>query len=122
MSRILIIDDDDQVRGFLRHLFTREGYEVDEAADGAEGLKHFRAAPSDVVITDIIMPEREGIEVITELRRQSPKTRIIAISGGGRIGPESYLPLAREFGAARTFAKPLDKNELLAAVRELLEA
>lgn len=120
MARVLVIDDDPQVRGFLRNLLSREGYEVDEAGDGSEGLKHFRATPSDIVITDIIMPEREGIETITELRRLSPGISIIAISGGGRIGPESYLPLAREMGAARTFAKPLDKNELLAAVRELL--
>lgn len=103
-------------------MFEREGFDVDEAADGNEGLKHFRAEPSDIVITDIIMPDREGIEVITELRRIRPGLSIIAISGGGRIGPDSYLPLAREFGAARTFAKPVDKNELLAAVRELLEA
>lgn len=122
MPRILIIDDDPQVRGFLRHLLIREGYDVDEAADGTEGLKHFSAEPSNIVITDIIMPDREGIEVITELRRMNPKLSIIAISGGGRIGPESYLPLAKEFGAARTFAKPLDKNELLDAVRELLES
>jgi DNA-binding response OmpR family regulator len=120
LPKILVIDDDPHVSGFLHALLTREGYEVELAADGAKGLKAFEAAPSDLVITDIIMPEREGIEVITQLRKLSPSTRIIAISGGGRMGPDAYLPLARNLGASRAFAKPLDKNELLAAVRELL--
>ncbi len=122
MSKILVIDDDPHVSGFLHVLLSREGYEVEVAADGDKGLKAFRAAPADLVITDIIMPEREGIEVISELRRLSPDTKVIAISGGGRIGPESYLPLARNLGASRTFTKPLDKNELIAAIRELLGA
>jgi DNA-binding NarL/FixJ family response regulator len=72
------------------------------------------------VITDLIMPEQEGLETITALRRDYPGLKIIAISGGGRIGPEAYLPAARELGADRVFSKPFDVQELAETVRELL--
>lgn len=120
MPRILVIDDEPQVRGLLERFLTKEGFDVEVAADGDAGLRALRAAPVDLVITDIVMPEREGIDFIMEARREFPLLRIIAISGGGRMGPESYLPIARGLGAQRVFAKPLDLPDLLAAVRELL--
>jgi len=119
MTRILIVDDDEQVRSMLRLTLERAGFDVAEAADGLEAVRAHRRAPADLVITDIVMPEMEGIETIRELRRERPDLPIIAISGGGQIAPEGYLQVAGKIGAARTFTKPVDRGELLAAVREL---
>ncbi|MBU0730827.1 MAG: response regulator [Proteobacteria bacterium] len=121
MARILIADDDVQVRTMLREMLERAGYEVDEAADGAKAMKLFRENPYDLVITDIIMPEKEGIETIMELRRDYPNLTIFAISGGGRVGPDNYLKLAQKIGARKTFTKPFDRTELLGAVAEALK-
>jgi DNA-binding response OmpR family regulator len=118
--RILVIDDDDQMRVLLRQVMEWAGYEVVEAEDGREGMQIQRSQPVDLVITDLIMPEQEGLETIGLLRKEFPQTRIIAISGGGRIGPEAYLPAAQELGADRAFCKPFDVRELAAAVKELL--
>ena len=118
--RILVIDDDDQMRILLRKVMAWAGYEVVEAEDGREGMQKQRHQPADLVITDLIMPEQEGLETIGLLRKEYPQTRIIAISGGGRIGPEAYLPAAQELGADRVFSKPFDVRELAGAVRELL--
>jgi YesN/AraC family two-component response regulator len=97
-----------------------EGFEVTTADDGQKGVKSFREHPADLVITDIIMPEKEGIECIKELKRDFADIKIIAISGGGRIGPFDYLDLAKKFGAKRVFKKPFDWPEMLDAIRELL--
>ena len=121
MARIIVIDDEQQVRTTLREILEHEGYEVTEAADGAEGMKLFREEPADLVVTDMIMPNKEGMETIMDLRREFPEVKIIAISGGGRIGPESYLEVAEGFGAMRIFTKPFDIEEFLVAIRELLE-
>lgn len=118
--RILVIDDDDQMRVLLRQVMEWAGYEVVEAEDGREGMQIQRRQPVDLVITDLIMPEQEGLETIGLLRKEFPQTRIIAISGGGRIGPEAYLPAAQELGADRVFSKPFDVRELAGAVKELL--
>nr|WP_321464543.1 response regulator [uncultured Desulfobulbus sp.] len=118
--RILVIDDDDQMRVLLRQVMEWAGYEVMEAEDGREGMQKQRKQPADLVITDLIMPEQEGLETIGLLRKEFPGTRIIAISGGGRIGPEAYLPAAQELGADRVFSKPFDVRELAGAVKELL--
>jgi DNA-binding response OmpR family regulator len=120
MGLILIIDDDDQIRRVLRKTLERDGYDVVDAPNGKEGIKLFRENPADLVITDLIMPEKEGIETIRELRRDFPEVKIIAISGGGRIGPDSYLKMAKGLGAQRTLTKPLDGDELLKTVRELV--
>jgi DNA-binding response OmpR family regulator len=119
--RILVIDDDDQMRVLLRQVMEWAGYEVMEAEDGREGMQKQRRQPADLVITDLIMPEQEGLETISLLRKEFPRTRIIAISGGGRIGPEAYLPAAQELGADRVFSKPFDVRELAGAVKELLD-
>jgi DNA-binding response OmpR family regulator len=120
MESVLIIEDDEFVMNMLKQTFEREGYDVGTAADGRAGLNLYRDRPFDVVITDLIMPDMEGIETISTLRRDDPDVRIIAISGGGRNSPEDYLYLAKKLGAARTFPKPVDRNELLAAVKELI--
>lgn len=120
MARILIIDDDVQILDMLRQILKSEGYEVVEAADGREGIRLYREDPADLIITDIIMPEKEGIETIIEFKRDFPDVKIIAISGGGRIGPEEYLPMAEMLGAKRTFSKPVEREELLEAIRELI--
>nr|WP_320009817.1 response regulator [uncultured Desulfobulbus sp.] len=118
--RILVIDDDDQMRVLLRQVMEWAGYEVMEAEDGREGMQLQRSDPADLVITDLIMPEQEGLETIGQLRREFPETKVIAISGGGRIGPEAYLPAAQELGADKVFSKPFDVRELAGAVKELL--
>lgn len=118
--KILVIDDDDQIRILLRQVMEWAGYEVMEAEDGREGMRKQRRQPANLVITDLIMPEQEGLETIRLLRREFPAIRIIAMSGGGRIGPEAYLPAAQELGADRIFSKPFDVHELTGAVKELL--
>ncbi|WP_319588442.1 response regulator [uncultured Desulfobulbus sp.] len=118
--RILVIDDDDQMRTLLRQVMEWAGYEVIEAGDGREGMQKQRKQPADLVITDLIMPEQEGLETITSLKKEYPGIKIIAISGGGRIGPEAYLPAAQELGADKVFSKPFDVRELAETVRELL--
>ncbi|GAG15292.1 unnamed protein product, partial [marine sediment metagenome] len=120
-ARILVIDDDDQIREMLRQMLEREGYEVVDAPDGKVGMRLFRKQPPELVITDLIMPEKEGIETITELRGEFPEVKIIAMTGGGRIPPEVYLRVAKRLGAMRTFAKPIEREELLEAIRELLK-
>lgn len=127
MHRVLIIEDDDYVQNMLKQTLERAGYEVAAAANGAEGLKLYEsnqqvAAPFEVVITDLIMPEMEGIETITMLRKQNPDVKVIAISGGGRNRPEDYLFLAEKLGADRTFSKPVDRKAMLDAVAELVAA
>ncbi len=121
MPRVLVIDDDEQIRSLLRAILEREGYEVETAADGAQGLNFFRKDPADLVITDILMPEKEGLETIRELCDEFPDAKIIAISGGGSLAhPEVYLELCKKFGALRTFQKPVDRHELVTAVREII--
>lgn len=120
MPRILVIDDEAPVRTLFQMTLERAGYEVAVASDGKEGMESHRECPADVIITDIVMPEKEGLETIVELRRDFPEVKIIAISGGGRIGPDSYLDMAKSLGAHCAFAKPVNRDELLAALRELI--
>ena len=119
MARILVIDDDPQLRSLLRRCFERRNHEVIEASDGNMGLEVYRSEGADVIITDLIMPGKEGMETIMELRRDFPDSKIIAISGGGRVAPQSYLQLAKGIGASRAFSKPFDLDQILAAVEEL---
>ena len=118
---ILVIDDDESIRALLRSILEREGYRVIDADDGVEGVKQFRESPTDLVITDLIMPGKEGIETIREIRQEFPHVKIIAISGGGRIGPESYLKMAKMVGALRTLSKPFDRMVLLKTIEEVME-
>ena len=117
MRRVLIIDDDEQMRALLRDILEQAGYEVTDACDGVAGLSRFRAQPSDLVITDLIMPGKEGVETILELRREFPTLPIVAISGGGRNASRDYLDIAIRLGARLTVAKPFTRQEILEAVR-----
>jgi DNA-binding NtrC family response regulator len=119
-ARILIIDDEVQIREMLGQMLTREGYEVVHAPNGKEGMRVCRQQAIDLIITDIIMPEKDGIEMILELRHDFPDLKVIAISGGGRLGPDGYLEMAKKLGAHRTFFKPFNRKEILDAVQELL--
>ena len=122
MARILIIDDESQIRSMLRLMLERVGYEVIEAADGMEGIRQYRDNPADLIITDLIMPNKDGIGMIIELKKEFPQVKIIAMSGGGVNRPEGYLDGAKKLGAARTLTKPIDRDEMLIAVKETLKA
>ncbi len=101
-------------------MLKRAGHEVVEAPDGIEGIRLYREKQPHLVITDIVMPKKEGLETILDLRREDPQVKIIAISGGGRIGPESYLDIAEGFGANHILTKPFSNKELLEAIHDLL--
>lgn len=120
MAKILIIDDEAQFRKMLRQMLERAGFEVIEAADGKQGDKLFRIFLPSLIITDIFMPEREGLETIMGIKREFPNAKIIAVSGGGRGGDELFLKQAKQFGADRAFKKPFERHALLGAIAELL--
>jgi len=122
MRKILIIDDEPYILLMLKKMLERAGYEVDLASNGREGMTVFEKDSADLVITDIIMPDKEGLELILEMKKQRPELKIIAMSGGGRISPESYLECARHFGAEKVFQKPFRQKEIVSAVKELLPA
>jgi len=121
MSRILIIDDDSKVLGTYSRILEHAGYEVVTACDGNEGISTFKDKLADLVITDIFMPRKEGLETIKELKQGFPDVKIIAISGGGDgMGPENYLQAAKLFGAMCALTKPIEGEDLLKAVQECL--
>jgi len=120
VAKILIIEDDEEVREYLESVLSRAGYEVLSAANGKAGVEAFIDNPADVVITDIIMPEKDGIETIMDLRRRNSNLKVIAISGGGRAEPENYLHSAKLLGANKTMKKPFTNEEMLQAIRDLL--
>ena len=119
-KRILVIDDEDAVRQIVKEMLVLEGYEVTTAANGKVGLQLFRKEPADLIITDIFMPEMEGLETIRELHREFPQVKIMAMSGGGESGMLSFLSYAKRFGAVRTLRKPFSRDELLTNVHDLL--
>jgi YesN/AraC family two-component response regulator len=121
MARILIIDDEPQIRSMLRLMLERVGYEIAEAPDGIEGIRKYRENPADLIITDLIMPNKDGIGMIIDLKKEFPKVKIIAMSGGGVNRPEGYLDGAKKLGASRTLTKPIDRDEMLKAVKETLK-
>ena len=116
--KILVVDDDDQVRELLCMWLEQEGYEVLEADNGRNGVEIQKSMPVDMLICDLIMPVQEGIETISQFRDEFPEVGIIAISGGGKIGPESYLSVAGHLGAWKVFSKPIDMAKLIAAIEE----
>lgn len=120
MARILLIDDDNSVRDMLRQTLTHFGHLVIEARNGKEGLAFLQSADADLLITDIVMPEMEGFELLMELRKRKLPMKIIAISGGGRGNAADYLRTAKFMGAAKVLAKPFTNEALLAAINELL--
>jgi CheY-like chemotaxis protein len=114
--KILVIDDDHLVRYALSKILLGAGYAVVTASDGRRGMTVLRAEHPDVVITDIIMPEQEGIDTIIQIRRERPAIKIIAISGGGRIRNVDFLEMAHSLGASEVIAKPFEANELLSCL------
>ena len=123
MARILVIDDDNDVRSLAQDVLGSAGYEVLVAADGAQGIELQRSTPAAVVITDILMPEKEGLETIRDLKHEFPGVKIIAISGAGkRVKSSAYLVTAREVGAQALLRKPFDSNTLVQMVREVLQS
>jgi CheY-like chemotaxis protein len=120
VTKILIIEDDDFVRDVLHQVLSFSGYDVSEASDGIEGIRRFRRDRPDLVVTDLIMPNKDGIETIADLHAEFPGVKIIAMSGGGGQGPRLYLEVAQGFGAARLLTKPFHPDELLRVVQDLL--
>ena len=120
MANILIIDDESEVRYAIRAVLEDIGHTVAEAGTGTEGLERFQEGKFDLVICDIIMPDKEGIETIVEIRQIEPDQRIVAISGGGRIKKEDYLAVAAAVGATHTISKPFDAETLTEMVTRIL--
>jgi CheY-like chemotaxis protein len=120
MKKILLIDDDDLSRGAVHKMLERAGYVVHSTGDGRGALDRYRGEPADLVITDLIMPDIDGLEIIQQLRRISPTVRVLAISGGGRVDAEEYLSVARKFGAVEVLSKPFTGQELKKAVEAAL--
>ncbi|HEV8598496.1 MAG TPA: response regulator [Gemmatimonadales bacterium] len=120
MIRILLVDDDDLSRGAVHRMLERAGYSVHSTGNGSEAIVRYKADKTDLVITDLIMPETDGLEIIQELRRVDPAVRILAISGGGRVDAEEYLSVARKFGAIEVLPKPFTGQELKRAVERAL--
>ena len=122
MARILIIDDDADIRGLYTRILEQAGHLVIEASDGNIGIKLYRENLPDMIITDIIMREKEGLQTLMELRRDFPEVKIIAISGGGEVmAGSTCLHLAARLGAKRTLSKPVAKTDVLQAIREVLD-
>ena len=119
MANILIIDDDESILSFLEERLRHEGFNVLTAANGKQGMKLFNDNQVDLVITDIIMPDKDGFETILELKKICPNIKIIAISGGGHGHPDYYLDTAKCFRAEYTFKKPFKTDDLLEAVYEV---
>jgi CheY-like chemotaxis protein len=130
MSKVLIIDDETDVRDALELVLSRAGFEVTSADDGGAGLEASRTHAPDVIITDMIMPKVDGAQLIRQIKAEQPKVRIVAISGGGNFGPASYQPTAlkteaflaaaKSAGADRILTKPFETKDIVEAVRSLL--
>lgn len=121
MAHVLIVEDDPQIRSMLQETLQLEGYEISVAENGDDAMQQYNQKRPDGIITDILMPEKEGLSFITELRRNDDQVCIIAISGGAhKLSPECNLELARMFGANHTFAKPLDIDAMLQALQKTL--
>jgi two-component system, OmpR family, response regulator RegX3 len=120
LARILVIDDDEQVREVLSLMLEHEGYDVITAANGLDGVNLYKENGADLVITDILMPGMGGVQTIMELRLISPEVKVIAISGGDQIAPEYYLRVIKNLGTLHEMKKPIIREELIQAVQALL--
>jgi YesN/AraC family two-component response regulator len=119
MAKILVIDDEEQIRGLLKRLLKNKGHLVVTADNGAVGLKLLAQEVFDLVITDIFMPEKEGMETIIEIKREFPSVKILAVSGGDSQGCD-YLPMARPLGADASLNKPFNNDDIIRLVEALL--
>jgi DNA-binding response OmpR family regulator len=120
VANILLVDDEEQLRSMLRLVLEEAGHAVQEASDGQKAVESFKNQQPDVVVTDLVMPNKEGIETIMELRRLRRDVKVIAMSGGGRNNANDYLTLAKRFGACITLTKPFGNQEILDAVTAAL--
>jgi DNA-binding response OmpR family regulator len=120
LARILVIDDNPDVLAALHKAFTAEGHAVEDAPDSATGIRLHHENPFDLILTDIVMPDKEGISTIIELRREYPELKIIAMSGGGDFEPYGYLDIAKRVGADRTIPKPFSLKEIMEVVNDVL--
>jgi DNA-binding response OmpR family regulator len=121
MPGVLIVEDDKELREMLRLSLSRRNFTVFEADNGKSAIAHFKPTITDLVVTDLIMPEEDGLKVVIKLRELKPTIKIIAISGGGKVGPGSYLNLAKALGADAIYSKPFSINDLIAKIEQLLE-
>lgn len=120
MSHILVVDDEPQVRAMLSAMLQQNGYLVSEAEEGEAALQVTRSIKVDLIILDLLMPGKEGLETLMAFRKEKDPPKIIAVSGGSRTIGTDFLPAALKLGASRTFRKPFRCEELLDAIRELL--
>lgn len=120
MPGVLIVEDDNELREMLKISLLRRNFTVLEAQNGKEAISHFKPSVTDLVVTDLIMPEEDGLKVILKLKELKPSLKIIAISGGGKAGPGSYLNLAKALGADAVYSKPFSINDLIAKIEELI--
>jgi DNA-binding response OmpR family regulator len=120
MLGILIVEDDKDLREMLKNSLTKRKYTVLEASDGKEAILRFKPAITDLVITDLIMPDEDGLKVIMKIKEIKPAIKIFAISGGGKAGPGNYLNVARALGADEVFPKPFSLKELLSKIDSVL--
>jgi DNA-binding response OmpR family regulator len=120
MPKILLVDDDDALRKVLRLTLVKMGHAVVEARNGKEALALQRNEPFELILTDLIMPEKEGLETIEEFRKKFPEVKIIAMSGGGRVSVTDYLKIAKVMGADGILAKPFSNDEMAAAIDAVL--
>jgi CheY-like chemotaxis protein len=121
MPGVLIVEDDKELREMLKLSLLRRNFTVFEAENGKAAITHFKPLITDLVVTDLIMPEEDGLKVVIKLRELKPSIKIIAISGGGKVGPGSYLNLAKALGADAIYSKPFSINDLIAKIEELLD-
>jgi CheY-like chemotaxis protein len=122
VKKILVIEDNVIVRNTMSRILEAAGYAVVMANDGLQGVESFRKEHPDLVISDIIMPEQEGIATIRQIIGEKPDAKIIAISGGGRIGNTDFLQIAKKMGATDAIAKPFDPDDLLDRIATCLNA
>jgi DNA-binding response OmpR family regulator len=123
MAKILVIDDEPHIRTLVEAFLVQDGHDVDLADNGKNGLKMIEQNHYDLLITDVVMPEKDGLELIMDLKGREPRIRVIVMSGGGtRLNIQNYLEMARLLGADRMLPKPLDFLKLQNAVKEVLEA
>lgn len=122
MKRILVVDDDHQMRTMTVKYLEKAGFEVVQAENGFQGVEAFERNPVDLVVTDLIMPDKDGLEMIIEIKRQSPELKIVAVSGGSRaVDPKDYLLYAAQAGVNKTLTKPFEPEELIDTINSLLE-
>ena len=119
-QRILVVDDDGDVRDLVCRMLEQDGYEAVPAKDGSQALERFGLLPPDLVITDVVMPEVDGLEVLLKLRSLAPEAATMVMSGGGRVQPDIYLETARRLGARAVLRKPFTRAEMLDAVHKIL--